>query len=160
SKAIAPLIGALDHKDPKTRYSAVTALTYIRDIQAIVPLSFALLDNDADVRLAAVVAFENFGPEGRIALPTLFLMLRDIPAKELHDDLGCNIRGALAEIGQPAIPPIVYELRRNDASRELKQLLLGALSNLAQIKGGAELRPALPYLVEMVRASKDIDVKN
>ena len=131
--AVVPLISALGHKDAKTRRSAIMALTFIGDTRALVPLSYALLDEDEAVQFEAVVAFENFGSDGRIALPTLILMLRDIPKKELPYDLGVNIKGALAQIGGPAVPSILYEMRRKDAPLELVQLFIAALDRMVQV---------------------------
>jgi HEAT repeat protein len=160
SAAVPALIAALNDPNDRVRAEAILALSHIRDRRSLGPLTLVLLDPDENVRFSAVAAFGNFGADGRVALPTLFLMLRDIPADQLaRSELALQIRNALVAIGEPAVPTIGYELRRPGANRELKHALVTALDFAAQEDDGRRVITAVPFLAELLQRKEDADLK-
>jgi hypothetical protein len=76
-------IDALTADDPKTRKAAAKTLGAtagrFQEIaqESIVPLTQAIDDEDASVRLAAIHAISSFGPRARVAVPALKRALKD-----------------------------------------------------------------------------------
>ena len=112
TRAVKPLVKALDDSNQWVRIVAAEALGQIGDPEAVPPLVNALDDNSIWVRRASVVALGHIGAPQSIP-PLLERLLRP-PDCEWPQELHDVIATALGDIGEPAIQALIDALDAPD----------------------------------------------
>lgn len=133
SRAVEPLIAALNDKDAGVAGDAAKALGQIKDLGALQPLLNYLKtgkDND-EVEREVAKALGDLGPP---ALEPLMAALRD---KDLNGYAG----EGLVQLGAPAVDPLIAML--NDADRSLRE---EAAAVLGEIKDPRAVEPLIATL--------------
>jgi HEAT repeat protein len=113
SRAVEPLIQAMEDDNQWVRIVAAEALGQIRDQRATDYLLSSLSDHSIWVRRASVVALGQVG-DAR-AVPALMERLLRSPDSEWPEELHGVIAKALGEIGEPAIKVLIDTLNDSDA---------------------------------------------
>jgi len=119
--AVEPLVAALKDRDPQGRTAAARALGRIRDARAVKPLVDAL--REKEVREAALQALEEIGwkpqNDGHRALQLV------IELENAQHERRDEIARALAELGPPAVEPLMDALQTGD--KEVRKAAAQAL---------------------------------
>lgn len=150
---IGPLLEALRHGNEAEKRSAKDVLNKTVPLPANIDHLIALLDEgDDDLRVPAIRALSNMGPDAAAAVPKLSALLlsrqRSIARSTIE---------ALAKIGPAALPAIREILRHTLATgaqdRQASRLQGNALRVLAKM--GPAARPALPQVLEVFQRGPD-----
>nr|WP_303716348.1 HEAT repeat domain-containing protein [Methanoculleus marisnigri] len=172
SPAIGPLMESLASENVDVRWMAAVALGDIGEAEAIPALMEALNDEDTYVRSRVALTLGAIGEAARGDLIAALhdgnervrwgaaLALGSIGGEEaatalinaLHDpdgDVRQRAAGALADIGEPAVPPLLAALRTDE--EEFRQEAIAAL--------GLVGRPAVASLVAALRGHDDWRVR-
>jgi HEAT repeat protein len=144
TNAVPGLIALLDSRDPLWRrqlwrYGFRLPMKYRSRLlrQSSVP-------NEETIHLAAAMALEVIGPDGKAAAPSLGRVLRSgerEPRAHVATALGC--------IGKDSLPILLDALR--DPDPDVRRMAMGGLAGL-----GPAAEPAIPVLIEKL---KDQDVE-
>jgi HEAT repeat protein len=137
------LINALGYKkDYRVCRDAAVALGEIQDQRAVEPLIAATDTGNREVRKAAAGALVRV-PDPR-AIMSLIALLEDTFDKYGHvidDTLGKSIRDAIAEIGTPAVEPLIAALKyRNTGTQK------AAAEELGRIRDPRAVEPLIAFL--------------
>jgi len=131
SRAVEPLIAALNDPDPNVQGSAAKALGEIKDPRALQPLVDALKHSKDEK--AVCDALGNLGP---IALEPLITALKD-------KGLGYAAESGLAKIGPPAVEPLMAAY--NDKEHDVRFYAIRALGEIKDSRAVDLLIAALKY---------------
>jgi len=141
SRAVDPLIAALNDTDPGVQKGAAKALGQIGDLRALEPLHAAMKgakDYD-EVRTACAEAMGSLGPS---ALEPLMADLKD-------KDLGGAAGSGLAQLGEPAVDSLIATL--SDADPDLREQ---AAELLGEIKDPRAVPPLIATLKDNTPPAK------
>lgn len=136
-RAVEPLIRALKDEDGRVQRNAVESLGEIGDPRAVEPLIQTLEEAKDVVREAVPAALAKIG--GARAVEGLMRRLG-------HFVVGGKVAAALAEIGEPAVEPLLRRLRDDEKNIE-------ALCVLGRIGDKRALEPLLDYALKGIRRS-------
>ncbi len=129
TESLIELIADLE-KDDVTAYKATLKLGYVGDPRAVEPLILALRRTSPEVREGAAIALGQIGDPR--AIEPLIAILPDFGDDEYRP--GECARGALVEIGESAVAPIIQALQHPDAGVRFEAVgILGALQGVQAI---------------------------
>jgi HEAT repeat protein len=114
------------------------------DPREAVPILIDVLENPR-VRVSAAKALASFGPEAKAALPHLSKAFKD---KDL--DYRRAAIGAVCEMGQAAVPPLIQALDIDDQSGGNRRGICLALGRM-----GKDAKEAVPRLIELLSSDND-----
>jgi len=125
ARAVEPLIAALEGDEASVRASAAVSLGLLKDDRAANPLILALQDLDDTVVVAAASALCKLGP-GAVR-PLLEAICDEDPQVRAHaaEALACKDWGWVAEVGKPAVEPLIRLLTDCRSCRPRQRLGVG-----------------------------------
>jgi HEAT repeat protein len=122
-ETVPSLIRLLGDEDSDVRASAANALATLKDKRAIPGLTDALRDKVDLVRYSASRAFENFGPDGKTAVPRLIEVFKENPREE-HNPAFFS----LIAIGSAAVPALAEICTDTSCERNIRMRAYSCLS--------------------------------
>lgn len=139
ARAVEPLIGVVKNDPSGWRSKAAAGLAELGDLRAVEPL-IAVLEDRGQAAVHGVVGWALGRLGDPRAVQPLIGALGDFdwPLHDLHPDLVPN---ALAQIGAPAVGPLIEALNDNDP-----RVLRGAATALGQIGDARAVQPLLDAL--------------
>ena len=156
ARAAAPALLRLlgDESNAALASRAASALGGIGSVtDAIVPaLMGATISTIPDVRVSAVEALGDIGPDARAALPALIRTLRECEDEDLRDAVVRTL-GSIGPATDEVIPALIEAAKSTD--EDVRNSAVDALGYI-----GPRAGEAVPTLTEMLRKSVDTDLRN